>query len=90
MGTGIPVTTDAVIRRSISIPAEVAEKVDAIAASRHVSGNRAIIDLLNEAITAYEQRRRTFFELADRFQRSTDPAETLRLREELARMTFGG
>jgi len=90
MGTGIPVTADAVIRRSISIPAEVAEKVDAIAASRHVSGNRAIIDLLNEAITAYEQRRRTFFELADRFQRSTDPAETLRLREELARMTFGG
>jgi hypothetical protein len=78
------------IRRSISLPAEMAQKIDAIAASQHVSGNRAIIDLLQDAITAYEHRRRAFFELADRFQKSKDPAETERLREELARMTFGG
>jgi hypothetical protein len=39
---------------------------------------------------AYEQRRTAFLELADRFQKSTDPNETERLREELARMTFGG
>ena len=78
-----------VIRRSISLPAEVAQKIDDIAEQRHVTGNRAIIDLLQEAITAYEQRRQLFFELADRFQKSTDPAETARLREELARMTFG-
>ena len=77
------------IRRSISLPAPVAEKIDAIAAARHVSANRAIVDLLDDAITAYEQRRTAFFELADRFQRSTDPDETERLREELARMTFG-
>jgi hypothetical protein len=82
------VGTDA-IRRSISLPVEVAEKIDAIAASRHVSGNRAIVDLLADAITAYERRRTAFLELADRFQRSKDPAETERLREELARMTFG-
>ena len=65
------------------------EKLEAIAASRHVSGNRAIVDLLNDAIAAYELRRTAFLELADRFQESTDPAETARLREELARMTFG-
>lgn len=80
---------EAVIRRSISVPLEMAEKIDAIAESRHVSSNRAIVDLLGDAITAYEQRRRAFLELADRFQKSTDPAETMRLREELARMTFG-
>jgi metal-responsive CopG/Arc/MetJ family transcriptional regulator len=79
-----------VIRRSITVPAEMAEKIDAIAESRHVSANRAIVDLLSDAITAYEQRRAAFLELADRFQKSTDPAETARLREELARMTFGG
>ena len=79
-----------IIRRSITVPAEIAEKVDAIAASRRVSGNRAIVDLLADAIAAYEQRRAAFLELADRFQKSTDPAETARLREELARMTFGG
>jgi hypothetical protein len=68
----------------------MAEKIDAIAANRHVSGNRAIVDLLDDAIGAYERRRTAFLELADRFQKSTDPAETARLREELAQMTFGG
>ena len=87
MGTTV-LDTEA-IRRSISLPVEIAEKIDAIAAARHVSGNRAIVDLLSDAITAYEQRRTAFLELADRFQKSTDPAETERLREELARMTFG-
>jgi len=77
-----------VIRRSISLPAEIAQKIDAIATSRHVSANRAIVDLLADAITAYEQRRAAFFELADRFQKSTDPTQTERLREELARMTY--
>jgi hypothetical protein len=67
----------------------MAEKLDGIAEARHVSANRAIVDLLTDAITAYEQRRKTFLELADRFQKSTDPAETERLRDELANMTFG-
>jgi len=73
----------------MSLPAEMAEKLDSIAEARHVSANRAIIDLLTDAITAYEQRRKTFLELADRFQKSTDLAETERLRDELANMTFG-
>jgi hypothetical protein len=77
------------VRRSISLPAEMAEKLDSIAAARHVSANRAIIDLLSDAIAAYEQRRTIFLDLADRFQKSTDPAETERLRDELANMTFG-
>jgi hypothetical protein len=67
----------------------MSERIDAIAASRHVSANRAIVDLLDDAINAYDQRRTTFLELADRFQKSTNPAESDRLREELARMTFG-
>jgi metal-responsive CopG/Arc/MetJ family transcriptional regulator len=84
------ITETAVIRRSITMPAEMAEKVDAIAASRRVSGNRVVVDLLSDAITAHEQRRTAFLDLADRFQKSIDPAETARLREELAKMTFGG
>ena len=78
-----------IIRRSVSLPADLAEKIDAIAESRHVSGNRAIVDLLADAILAYERRRAAFLDLADRFQKSKKPAETERLREELARMTFG-
>jgi hypothetical protein len=77
------------IRRDISLPAEMAERIGAIAERRHVSGNRAIVDLLGDATAAYNQRRAAFFELADRFQKSKVPAETERLREDLARMTFG-
>lgn len=87
MGTAV---IDAqVIRRSISLPNAIAQRIDDIAAARHVTGNRAIVDLLEEAIAAYDKRRNAFFDLADRFQKSTDPAETARLREELAKITFG-
>ena len=68
----------------------MAEKIDAIAQNRHISANRAIVDLLADAIKSYEQRREAFLALADRFQKSTDPVETERLRAELAQMTFGG
>lgn len=78
------------IRRSISIPSETAEKIYAIAASRRISANRAIVDLLTDAIAAYDQRREEFLALADRFQKSKDPAESKKLREQLAKMTFGG
>jgi metal-responsive CopG/Arc/MetJ family transcriptional regulator len=73
----------------IPVPADIAERIDAIAVARHVSRDRAIADLLREAIAAYEQRRESFLELAGRFRDSTDPAETEQLRGELARMTFG-
>jgi hypothetical protein len=53
-----------------------------------VSRDRALADLLGDAITSYEERRVAFLELADRFQKSTDPVETNRLRDELAQMTF--
>lgn len=82
-------TAPDLIRRSVTLPAEMAQKIDAIATSRHVTGNRAIVDLLADAIASYEQRRTAFLEVADRFQRATDPAEIERLRDELARMTFG-
>jgi hypothetical protein len=87
---GILVSSTDIIRRSASIPSAMAEKIDAIAMARHVSGNSAIADLLADGIAAHDQRRNAFLELADRFQKSKDPAEAKRLREELARMTFGG
>jgi hypothetical protein len=64
--------------------------VDEIAATRCVSANRAMINLLRDAIAAYDQRRKMSLELADRFQKSTQPSETQKSRDELARMTFRG
>jgi hypothetical protein len=66
------------------------KKIDSTEESLQANNNRAIAPLSEEAIAAYEQRRTAFLELADRFQKSGDPTETARLREELARMTFGG
>lgn len=79
-----------VARRSVTIPKAIASRLEAIAKTRHVSVNRLIIDLMQDGILAYDQRRDTFLQLADRFQKSTDPAETERLRQELEEMTFGG
>ncbi len=76
-------------RRNISVASGMAKRLEAIALERHDSSDRAIVDLLEDAIAAYEHRRAVFLELADRFQKSTDPAETGRLGEELERMTFG-
>ena len=73
----------------IPVPADLATKIDSIAVARHVSRDRALADLLRDAIAAYEDRRAAFLELAERFQQSTDPGETDQLRGELAKMTFG-
>jgi len=43
----------------------------------------------DSGIEAREQERKRFFELAERLARSSDANERERLKEELARMTFG-
>jgi len=74
---------------AIPVPADIAERIDVIAVSRHVSRDCAMADLLQDAITEYEQRRESFLDLAGHFQKSTDPTETEQLRGELAQMIFG-
>jgi hypothetical protein len=76
-------------RRSLTIPAPLAAKIDMIADQRHVSSNRVILDLIEDGVAAYDRRRAAFLELTEQFQKSTDPVETERLREGLIRMTFG-
>lgn len=44
---------------------------------------------IESGLKAREQERKRFLELADRFARTPDPEEQSRLKEELARMTFG-
>jgi hypothetical protein len=84
------ISPESAVRRSVSLPPEIAEEVNSIADARQVSQNRALVDLIGDGVVTYKQRQAEFFGLADRFQQSKDPAETERLREELAQMTFGG
>jgi hypothetical protein len=77
------------VRQSVSLPSAVARRVQALAKRRRTSANRVLVDLIESGLDAKERERVAFFELADRLTDSSDPAEQKRLKEELARMTFG-
>jgi hypothetical protein len=78
------------VRQSVSLPARLARQVRSLARASRTSANRVLVDLIESGIAARELEKRRFFELADRLTRSRDPAEQERLKEELARLTFGG
>ena len=77
------------VRQSISLPARVARRVKALAKTSSTSANRIIVDLIESGIEAREQERKRFFELADRLADSRNAIDLKRLKEELARLTFG-
>lgn len=80
---------DKPVRQSVSLPARVARRVKSLAQTSNTSTNRVIVDLIESGLDTREQEKNRFFELADRLARSRDPEEQKRLKEELARMTFG-
>jgi hypothetical protein len=77
------------VRQSVSLPPSIARRVRALAKTNRTSTNRVLIDLIASGLEAREQERRRFFELADRLTQSRDKNEQTRLKEELARITFG-
>src|ERR1019366_4699006 len=56
---------------------------------RRATAERVIVELIEDGLDAREREKKEFFELAERLARSPDPIEQQRLKEELARMTFG-
>ena len=76
-------------RRSVTLPAPVAKQVQGIAKRRRLSDNRVLLELIELGIEISKQKERAFFELAERFRASDDPAEAKRLGDELGRMVFG-
>ena len=82
-------STERSVRQSVSLPAGVAKRVRAIARARRSSASRVLVDLIETGLDAKETEKQRFFELARRFKESSDPAQSERLREELASMIFG-
>jgi predicted transcriptional regulator len=82
-------TLEKSVRQSVSLPPRVARRVQALAQRKNASTNRVIVDLIQTGLNAKEEEKKRFFELADRLARSANSAEQKRLKEELARMTFG-
>lgn len=78
-----------VVRQSVSLPSRVAKRVREIARTRKTSANRVLVDLIETGLETKEAEKERFLALARRFKECSDRAESDRLREELARMTFG-
>jgi hypothetical protein len=77
------------VRRSVTLPAPVAKQVQGIAKRRRLSDNHVLLELIELGIEANKQREQAFFELAERFRASDDPAEAKQLGDKLGRMVFG-
>lgn len=82
-------TREKSVRQSVTLPARVARHVRTLAKARRTSANRVLVDLVEAGLEAREAEKKRFLELADRLARSKDPAEQARIKEELARLTFG-
>ena len=78
-----------VVRRSITLPAEVNKKVSAIARKRRLSDNRVLLELVEAGLASAAEKEKTFFELAERFRAASDPREVKQLGDELGRFVFG-
>ncbi len=79
----------ATVRQTVSLPPPIAHRVRSIAKRQRTSANRVIVELIETGLDARENEKKRFFDLADRLTRSSDSSEQKRLKEELARMTFG-
>ena len=77
------------VRQSVSLPARVARRVQSLARVRRTSASRVLVDLIESGLETKDRERQQFLQLAERLAQSKDPAEQARLKEELARITFG-
>jgi hypothetical protein len=77
------------VRQTVTLPAPVARKVRAVAQSSRTSTSKVLTALIESGLHAREREKQEFLDLADRLSRTRDPEEQRRLKDELARRTFG-
>jgi len=77
------------VRRSVTLPAQVAKQVDSLAKRRRLSDNRVLVELIEEGIVAQKKKEQAFFDLAERFRAAKNPEEVKRLGDDMGRFVFG-
>ena len=85
----MPTTSKKTVRQSVTLPGAVARRVRSIAKSRRTSANRVLVELIESGLEAVDNEKQRFLDVAERLAQSGDPAEQERLKDELARLTFG-
>jgi hypothetical protein len=81
--------TERSVRQSVSIPSGMAKRVRALAKTRKTSANRVLVDLIEAGLQSKDAEKERFFLLVKRLTEASSSVERQRLKEELARMTFG-
>jgi len=77
------------VRRSITLPREIAKQVEAISKQRRLSDNRVLVELIEQGIQAHKDKEKAFFELAQKFREADDPKQVQQLGDQLGRFVFG-
>lgn len=77
------------IRRSVTLPAQLAERVTRVAKKRRMSENRVLVELVEQGLEAQKEKEKAFFVLAERFRTASDPGEVKQLGDEMGRFIFG-
>lgn len=77
------------VRRSVTLPVQVAAQVERIARKRRLSDNRVLVELVEQGLEAQKEKEKAFFALADRFRSASDPKQVKQLGDELGRFVFG-
>jgi hypothetical protein len=73
----------------VSLPDRIARRVRTLAKNRKTSTNRVLVELIETGIESKAAEKSRFYDLADQLSAASDPAERKRIKELLARMTFG-
>jgi hypothetical protein len=77
------------VRRSVTLPREIAKQVETISKQRRLSDNRVLVELIEQGIQARKEKEKAFFDLAKRFRETNDPDEVEQLGDQLGRFMFG-
>lgn len=77
------------VRRSVTLPARLAEQVERIARKKRLSDNRVLVELVEQGLEAQKEKEKAFFALAERFRAADDPQEVKQLGDEMGRFVFG-
>ena len=83
------VAGDKQVRRSVTLPREVAKQVAALSRQRRLSDNRVLVELIEQGIERRKEKEKAFFDLAKRFREARDPHEVEQLGEQMGRFLFG-
>ena len=83
-------TIKKLVRKSVSIPTAIAQRVRSLAEAGRMSENRVLVELIETGLAAKDEERRHFEALVDQLAAARTKSEQRRLKEALARLTFGG